>query len=135
MQSIRTYLITLVVFLSLDAVWLGVVAPGFYKAQIGFLLAEKPDWIAAAIFYPLFIAGLVIFVVAPGIRRGLPGAAAGRGALFGLVTYATYDLTNQATVTGWPWLVTVVDLAWGAALNAVVAGVSVWLSLRGSRHR
>jgi uncharacterized membrane protein len=129
-ETIRTYLLTLLVYLVLDAVWLGAVAPGFYKAQIGFLLAEEPDWLAAGLFYLLFMAGLVMLVVSPCLRRRKPTAAAWRGAMFGLVTYATYDLTNQATVAGWPWLVTLVDLAWGTALNAAVAYLSVRLGLR-----
>jgi uncharacterized membrane protein len=123
----KCFVITLVVFLVLDAIWLGVIAPRFYRAQIGFLMADRPRWLAAGVFYLIFVAGLVFFVVSPGVREGLLGKAALRGALFGLVTYATYDLTNLATVKGWPLLVTVVDLGWGTVLSATTALLSVWL--------
>jgi uncharacterized membrane protein len=125
----KTYVIALVVFLVLDAIWLGVIAPRFYQAQIGFLMADHPKWLAAGVFYLFFVAGLVLLVVSPGIREGALGKAALRGALFGLVTYATYDLTNLATVEGWPLLVTVVDLGWGTVLSATTTLLSVWLGL------
>jgi uncharacterized membrane protein len=123
----KHYLVTLLVFLALDAVWLGLVAPRFYRAQIGFLMAQRPKWAAAGLFYVLFVTGLVIFCVSPGVRQDSFGWAALRGALFGLVTYATYDLTNLATVEGWPLLVTIVDLGWGTALATATTVVSVWL--------
>ncbi len=123
----RAYLFTFVPFLALDAIWLGLVAPAFYRSQIGFIMAENPNWLAAGLFYLLFIGGMVVFVTGPGMAEGDIQKAALRGALFGLVTYATYDLTNLATLEGWPILVTVVDMAWGTTLGAVTAGVGVWL--------
>ena len=123
---VKRYLLTLVILLALDALWLGVIAPPFYRSQIGFLMAASPNWGAAGAFYLLFVAGLVVFVVAPGLEAGAPGRAAWRGALFGLVAYATYDLTNLATLDRWPLLLTVVDMAWGTALCAVTAWLSVW---------
>jgi uncharacterized membrane protein len=123
----KYYLITLVVFLVLDAIWLGVIARRLYQAQIGFLMAKKPKWAAAGVFYLLFVVGLVVFCVSPGIREGSLGQAAWRAALFGLVTYATYDLTNLATVEGWPLLVTIIDLAWGTTLATATTLLSVWL--------
>jgi uncharacterized membrane protein len=123
----KYYLITLVVFLVLDAIWLGVISRRLYQAQIGFLMAKKPKWAAAGVFYLLFVVGLVVFCVSPGIREGSLGQAAWRAALFGLVTYATYDLTNLATVEGWPILVTVIDLAWGTTLATATTLLSVWL--------
>ena len=124
----KCYVITLVVFLVLDAIWLGVIAPRFYRVQISFLMADRPKWLAAGVFYLIFVAGLVLFVVSPGVREGSLVKAALRGALFGLVTYATYDLTNLATVAGWPLLVTVVDLGWGTVLAMTTTLLSVWLS-------
>jgi len=110
----------------LDAAWLGLIAPKFYKKHIGFILADKPNWLAAFAFYLIFIFGVTIFVVYPGwkntdsiIKIGLYGA------LFGLVTYATYDLTNQATIKNWPAIVTVVDLIWGTVLTATFSVVAV----------
>ena len=120
----RHYLLTLIPFVALDALWLGLVAPKFYRSQIGFIMAKNPNWIAAALFYLLYIAGMVIFVT---WREGTLLEACMRGAFFGLVCYATYDLTNLATLEGWPLTVTLVDLAWGTFLGAVTALVAVSL--------
>jgi uncharacterized membrane protein len=124
---VKRYLLALAAFLVLDALWLGIIARRFYPSQIGFLLRSPPNWVAAGVFYLLYIAGLVVFVVSPGIRSGSLGQAVLRGAFFGLVTYATYDLTNLATVQRWPLLVTLVDLAWGTFLCAATTALSVWL--------
>lgn len=126
-MKLKLYLLTLLVFLGLDSLWLGLVAPKFYQSQIGHLMAETPNLAAAAVFYLLFIGALVYFVIEPSLRVGTVREAAVRGALFGLVTYATYDLTNLATLRDWPLLVTVIDLAWGTALTTAVAVVSVWV--------
>lgn len=123
----KHYLVTFLVFLVLDALWLGLVAPRFYQSQIGFLMAKRPKWAAAGIFYLLYVVGLVVLVISPGVRQNSLGWAVWRGALFGLVCYATYDLTNLATVEGWPLLVTVVDLVWGTALSTATTVLSVWL--------
>jgi uncharacterized membrane protein len=128
LRFVRLYLLTLLPFVLLDALWLGVVARRFYRAQIGALLARTPNWWAAGVFYLLFVAGIVVFVVAPALERGSPLAAAAlAGAFFGLVTYAAYDLTNLATLEGWPVTVTVVDMAWGTLLCALTALVGVRL--------
>ena len=126
-MRLKLYLITLLVFLGIDSIWLVLIAPQFYRAQIGHLMAETPNLLAAGIFYLLFIATLVYFVVEPALRTGIRRDALVRGALFGLVTYATYDLTNLATLRDWPLLVTVVDLLWGTTLTAITAAVSVWI--------
>ncbi len=124
---VRHYILALAAFLVLDAVWLGWLAGPFYRSQLGFWLAESPRWWAAGVFYLLFITGLMVFVIVPGAREGSLGRAVAKGGLFGLVTYAAYDLTNQATVEGWPVVVTVVDLVWGTALSATTSFVSLWL--------
>jgi len=124
----KYYLVTFVVFLALDAVWLGRIAPRFYQSQIGFLMAKRPKWAAAGLFYLFFVAGLVVFCVSPGVRQSALGWTALRGALFGLVTYATFGLTNLAVLEGWPVLVTIVDLAWGIVLSTATTVVSVWLA-------
>jgi len=121
----KTYLLTLLPFIVLDALWLGLVAPKFYRAQIGFIMAKTPNWTAAVLFYLAYIAGLVIFVTS---REDAPLRALLYGALFGLVCYATYDLTNLATLEGWPITVTVVDLCWGAFITGMTAFAAVWLS-------
>lgn len=125
-MTLNLYLITLVVFLGIDSVWLGLVAPKFYRSQIGHLMAEKANLAVAGLFYLLFVGALVYFVVAPAVQNGEMRDALLRGALFGLVTYATYDLTNHATLRGWPIAVTVVDMAWGTFLTAATSGLSVW---------
>ncbi|MDD2274742.1 MAG: DUF2177 family protein [Candidatus Pacebacteria bacterium] len=118
---IKLYLIALPVFFIIDMLWLGLVAKNFYSTQIGFLMKTNINWTAAIIFYLLFIVGLVIFVIAPSFEKGSFVHALLLGALFGLIAYATYDLTNLATLKDWPVLVTVVDLLWGALLGAFVS--------------
>jgi len=117
----KLYVTLLAAFLVVDAIWLGLVARGLYRDQLGHLLAPEVNWLAAGVFYLLFIAGIQLFVVEPGIQRGASGWTLRRAALFGLVTYATYDLTNLATLRDWPLLVTIVDLAWGAVLCTIVS--------------
>lgn len=124
----KLYLIALPVFFAIDMIWLGLIAKNFYRDQIGFLMKSNINWIAAIIFYLLFIVGLVIFVIAPAVQRGSWVYALLFGALFGFITYATYDLTNLATVKDWPLLVTVVDLAWGAALGALVSTITFFIT-------
>jgi uncharacterized membrane protein len=126
-QMVTLYLITLAVFFLIDMVWLGVVAKNFYRKHLGGLLSPKVNWAAAMIFYLLFIAGLLVFAVRPALVQEAPFQALLLGALFGLISYATYDLTNLATLKDWPVLVTVVDLAWGTALGGLVSFVSALL--------
>lgn len=121
MHYVKVYPATLVFFLAIDFVWLAFVARGFYRKHLGFLLTDQPNWWAAGIFYLLFVAGLVVFAVDPALKAGSLRKAVMLGAFFGLVTYATYDLTNMATVKNWPWIVTIVDMIWGAVLAAAVA--------------
>ena len=121
---IKLYAIALPVFFAIDMVWLGLVAKNFYKSQIGFLMKADINWAAAILFYLLFILGLVLFVILPSIEKGSWMQALLLGAFFGLITYATYDLTNLATLKDWPFLVTIVDLTWGAVLGALVSVVT-----------
>ena len=124
---ILLYLITLVVFFVIDMIWLGVVAKGFYRKHLGALMAPKVNWGAAMLFYLLFIVGLLIFVIRPALAAGAPLNALLYGALLGLISYATYDLTNLATLKDWPLVVTIVDLIWGTVLGGVVSYVSTLL--------
>ena len=130
---IKLYAIALPVFLAIDMFWLGLVAKNFYRSQIGYLMKTDVNWTAAIAFYLLFISGLVVFVIMPAIESGSWVKAILLGALFGLIAYATYDLTNLATIKDWPLLVTVVDLIWGAVLSASVSVVTyliaskIWL--------
>jgi len=129
---LKLYLATLVAFFAIDMVWLGLVARSFYRRHLGFLLAPNPNWLAAIIFYLLFILGILLFVVLPGLKGNSLRTTLLYAALFGLITYATYDLTNLATVKNWPVLVTVVDLIWGTVLSVAVSWVGFmagrWLS-------
>ena len=125
---IKLFLIALPVFFVIDMVWLVLVAKKFYQEQIGFLMKPEINWFAAIIFYLLFIAGLVIFVISPAVEKHSWVHAILFGALFGLITYATYDLTNLATMRDWPLLVTAVDLIWGTVLAASISGITYFFA-------
>lgn len=119
-RIVAAHILTLLVFVALDGVWLGVVARNMYRREIGHLLAPQVRWGAALAFYVLYVAGLLLLVVLPN-RTAPILVSAGLGAAFGLVAYATYDLTNLATLAGWPLSVTLADLAWGAFATAAAA--------------
>lgn len=121
MRYLKLYLVSLVVFLAIDMLWLGLVASSFYQQQLGFIMAPVVNWFVAAIFYLLFIAGILFFVVVPGLESNSLKHTLLRAAFFGLITYATYDLTNLATLKDWPVLLTVVDLIWGTVLSVLVS--------------
>jgi len=129
-RPLLVYGITVPIFFAIDLVWLVVVAKSFYRQHLGHLLAAEVRWGPAILFYLVFIAGLVFFAVRPALAAGSATRALGYGALFGLVTYATYDLTNHATLRDWPAIVTAVDLAWGSVLSASVAFLSYQASRR-----
>lgn len=120
-QAVTLYLITLAVFFVIDMIWLGVVAKDFYRKHLGTMLSPKVNWAAALLFYLLFIVGLVVFVIRPALASGEPLKALLLGALFGLISYATYNLSNLATLKDWPVVVTVVDLVWGTTLGGLVS--------------
>lgn len=125
---LKLYSIALPVFFAIDMFWLGVVSKNFYRAQIGPLMTSNVNWIAAIIFYLIFIVGLVVFVIEPAMAKGNWLHALLFGALFGLVCYATYDLTNLAIAKDWPLLVTIVDLVWGAVLAASVSTITYFIA-------
>lgn len=125
---IKLYAIALPVFFTIDMVWLGLVAKNFYRAQIGFLMTPNINWLAAIVFYLLFIVGLVLFVIAPAVEKSSWVHALLFGALFGLISYATYDLTNLATLKDWPLLVTLVDLVWGAVLASSISVITYFIA-------
>jgi uncharacterized membrane protein len=127
---IKLYLIALPVFLVIDMIWLGLVAKNFYAKQIGFLMKSNINWLAAIIFYLLFIVGLVLFVIMPAMHKHSWLQALLLGALFGLITYATYDLTNLATIKDWPVLVTIVDLVWGMVIASSVSIISFFIATK-----
>lgn len=124
---LKLYFATLAVFFAVDMVWLGLVARTFYKKHLGFLMAPEVNWWAALIFYVLFIVAVLVFVVVPGIRSGDLQGTLLKAAFFGLITYATYDLTNLATVKDWPVVITVVDMIWGTVLTTVVSAAGYFI--------
>ncbi len=126
-QMLFMYLVTLAVFFLIDMVWLGIAAKGFYRRHLGSMLSPRVNWAAAVLFYLLFIVGLLVFVIRPALAGGEPLQALFFGALFGLISYATYDLTNLATLKDWPLVVTVVDLVWGSILGGAVSFTSAIL--------
>ena len=129
MKWIIAYLATGAAFGALDAVWLRWAGPNLYRPALGDLLAPSFRAAPAIVFYALFIAALVWFAVRPGLTGGV-GTAVLNGALLGGICYATYDLTNQATLKVWPVNVTLIDIAWGALASAVAAGVGCWAATR-----
>lgn len=127
---IKLYLIALPVFLAIDIVWLTLVAKNFYAKHLGYLIAKNPNLFAALIFYLIFIAGLIFFVITPALDKKMWIQALLAGAFFGLVTYATYDLTNLATVKDWPFIITIVDLIWGMVLSAAVSVITYFIAIK-----
>ena len=124
MLFLKMYGIALVVFFAVDMLWLGVIARRLYNEHLGHLLKTNVNWTAAIIFYLIFIAGVVTFVLWPAWHDGSFMKALLLGGFFGFIAYATYDLTNLATMKDWPLFITIVDLAWGTALGALTASIS-----------
>ncbi len=123
-------MIALPVFLAIDFVWLTVIAKDFYAKHIGYLMAKNPNLFAALIFYLIFIAGLIVFVITPALDKKMWSQALLFGAFFGLVTYATYDLTNLTTIKDWPLIITIVDLIWGMTLSASVSTIVYFIAVK-----
>ena len=104
--------------------WLGLVTRSFYQQYLGFLMDPSPNWFVAILFYLLFVVGILVFVVLPGLGANSLKTTLLRAALFGLITYATYDLTNLATLKDWPVLLSMVDMLWGTVLSVLVSSIS-----------
>ena len=131
MKYLLAYLGSGVVMAILDAAWLIVVGPRLYRPAIGELLAPEPNLRVAVVFYLVYVAGIVFLAVTPALRDGSAWRAIVSGAVLGLVAYATYDLTNQATLRVWPAHLTLIDLAWGTCVTAAAALGGYWLANRG----
>jgi len=121
MQYLAAYLATAAIFLLIDVLWLGYIAKDFYFSRLGELLLEKPNLSVAAVFYAVYVIGIVIFAVGPALKYGSWQTALVYGALFGFFCYATYDMTNLATLKGWPVTIVVVDIIWGTVLTGTSA--------------
>lgn len=125
MKVVLLYLATIPIFFAIDMLWIGVIANKlYYKTIPG--LSPQPNWYAAIIFYLLYIVGILIFAVLPNLDKGWQQALI-YGALFGFFAYATYDLTNYAVMKGWPLFITLIDMAWGTTLTAIVATASYFI--------
>lgn len=127
---LKLYFIALPVFLGIDMVWLTLIAKNFYAKQLGYLMAKNPNLIAALVFYLIFIAALIFFVITPALDKRMWTHALFAGAFFGLVTYATYDLTNLATVKDWPIVITLIDLLWGMTVSALVSVATYFIAIK-----
>lgn len=123
LQHIYLYLLTVPVFFAIDMLWLGLIAKDVYQKQLGHLLGPV-QWPAAIIFYLIFIAGILIFAVLPALEARSLLKAMMLGALFGFMAYATYDLTNLATLKNWPLQIALIDMVWGAILSGSVSTIS-----------
>jgi len=121
---IKIYAVAIVIFFLIDMLWLGVIAKDFYRQQLGTMMKTEFNWIAAFSFYFLFIAALVFFVINPALAQESWRYALFAGAFFGLITYATYDLTNLATLNNWPLKMTIVDMVWGMVLGGSTSTIT-----------
>lgn len=124
---LKQFFVTLFSFLMIDGVWLTLIAKNFYAKHLDFLMTKTPNLFAAGLFYVIYVFSLVVLIITPALQKGSLMSAIATGALFGLCAYATYDLTNLATIKDWPVLVTVVDLVWGTFLSGAVVGISYWI--------
>ena len=127
---LKLYAVAVVTFFAIDLIWLGVVARSFYQNQMGHLMRADVNWTAAIVFYLVFVVGIVVLAVWPAVDRQSLGHAIALGALLGLVTYAAYDLTNLATLDGFPFKVVLVDMTWGTVLCGSVSAVTYLASTR-----
>ena len=123
---IATYIVSLLVFLAIDAVWLGFIARDFFVSQMGPLLRDDPNFAVAGIFYLFFVAGILYFAVIAGLRENSLMVAVLNGAFLGLLAYGTYDITNLAVLKGYPPLLAAVDMAWGTFVSGVTAGAGYY---------
>jgi uncharacterized membrane protein len=127
MKWLTYFGVTFVVFMGIDLIWLGFVAKNIYAKYLGYLMAPKVNWMAALVFYVIFIVGVLYFVIAPSLVDRDMVQLVIRAMLFGFITYATYDLTNLATVRDWPITITIIDLIWGTTLSTSVSVISYWI--------
>lgn len=124
LRYLAIYAIALVIFFAIDIIWLGFIAKNLYREKLGFILSDKVNWVAAIVFYMIYIAGIIYFAILPGVASGDVVTALIKGALLGGLCYATYDLTNMATIAKWPLIITVIDIIWGAFLTGSVAALT-----------
>lgn len=124
---IKLFLVAFPVFLIIDMVWLGYIAKDLYRKELGLIMRKHVNWLAAITFYVIFVAGLVLFVIYPSVMSESQSVAILLGAIFGMVTYATYDLTNLATLKGWSFKISIIDIAWGSLLGSLVSVITYFI--------
>ena len=129
-RILLTYAVSVPVFFIIDMIWLGLIARGFYRKALEPLLTPNINWTAAIIFYFLFLVGILLFALLPGMEKRSLGHTIVMAALFGFIAYATYDLTNLATLRDWPLFLSLVDMAWGAFLSASTAAITYLIMSR-----
>jgi uncharacterized membrane protein len=127
-QFLKLYVASLVVCFGLDLLWLGVFAKSFYDKQMGHLLRPDTQWVPAVLFYLIYVAAMIVFVVQPAIEKNSLARAIGLGAFFGFAAYTAFDLTSLALLKDFPLAIALVDLTWGAVLAATVCGAGFWMS-------
>jgi uncharacterized membrane protein len=130
MKTIYLYLICTGLLFAIDMLWLGLFAKNFYKDKLGFIMSDKINWAAAILFYLIYIGGILFFAVLPGLREQSWVMALLNGAILGLLCYATYDLTNMATISRWPLIVVIVDIAWGIILTGGVSLLTYYIGTK-----
>ncbi len=130
MKYIALFLTSTVIFFAIDMLWLGFVAKNFYREKLSFIFTGEVNWPAALIFYLIYIVGILYFAILPALNTGNWNLALLNGALLGFLCYATYDLTNMATIKQWPLIVVVVDIIWGTVLTGSVAVLSYFAASR-----
>ncbi len=128
--SVVSYVVTLATFVAVDMAWLSTMASRFYKPMLGDIAIAGVNLPPAVVFYAVYPIGLVIFAIEPALRAGSWQTASIHGALFGFFTYATYDLSNQATLRNWSLSLTAVDVVWGTFLGALTSAVTFWVISR-----
>jgi uncharacterized membrane protein len=124
LKLISTYFIALIAFFAIDMVWLGVISKNYYKQKLGFILSPNPNWVAAIVFYLIYIGGILFFAVNPALKEMNWQIALLNGAILGAMCYATYDLTNMATIANWPIEIVIIDIIWGIVLTGSVAVIT-----------
>lgn len=130
MHNLYIYLSALAIFLAIDMIWLGIISKNLYSEQMGSLMAKKPKWSAAILFYAFYILGLFILVIHPAVNDMSGVSTWWKGLVFGLTAYATYDLTNLAVIKNWPVKITFIDLLWGGTLTSITTVMVLYLFAR-----
>ncbi len=130
MQNLIIYAVTTVIFFIIDMLWLGLIAKNFYRQKLGFILSSEVNWTAAIIFYLLYIGGILYFAVLPALKEHSWQTALMQGTILGILCYATYDLTNMATIKNWPLVIVIVDIIWGAVLTGSCALISYLIAVK-----